>query len=47
MITLGAGAPAPQIDLEGCNRMSCDVLIAGCGVAGLYTALNLPEHLSI
>ena len=47
MITLGAGAPAPQIDLEGCNRMSCDVLIAGCGVAGLYTALNLPEHLNV
>lgn len=47
MITLGAGAPAPQIDLEGCNRMSCDVLIVGCGVAGLYTALNLPEHLSV
>ena len=47
MITLGAGAPAPQIDLENCERVSCDVLIVGCGVAGLYTALNLPEHLSV
>ena len=25
----------------------CDVLIIGCGVAGLYTALCLPENLSI
>ena len=25
----------------------CDVLIAGCGVAGLYTALNLPANLSV
>lgn len=24
-----------------------DVVIAGCGVGGLYTALNLPEHLKI
>lgn len=24
-----------------------DVVIAGCGAGGLYTALNLPEHLSI
>ncbi len=47
MIALGAGAPAPQIDLENCERVSCDVLIVGCGVAGLYTALNLPEHLSV
>ena len=22
--------------------MECDVVIAGCGVAGLYAALNLP-----
>ena len=47
MIALGAGAPAPQIDLEGCERVSCDVLIVGCGVAGLYAALNLPESLSV
>lgn len=25
----------------------CDVVIAGCGIAGLYTALNLPPDLSI
>lgn len=47
MITLGAGAPAPQIDVENCERVSCDVLIVGCGVAGLYAALNLPENLSV
>ena len=39
--------PAPQIDLEGCERLSCDVLIVGCGVAGLYAALNLPQDLSV
>ncbi|MBQ6523297.1 MAG: L-aspartate oxidase [Atopobiaceae bacterium] len=47
MIALGAGAPAPQIDLQGCEEVSCDVLIVGCGVAGLYAALNLPQTLSI
>ena len=34
-----AGAPARVID--------CDVVIAGCGVAGLYCALNLPHALSV
>ena len=47
MKALGAGAPAPQIDLDGCKQITCDVLIVGCGVAGLYTALNLPRDLSI
>ena len=27
--------------------MKCDVVIAGCGVAGLYAALNLPESCDI
>ena len=27
--------------------MNCDVVIAGCGVAGLYAALNLPESCDI
>ena len=27
--------------------MTCDVVIAGCGVAGLYAALNLPETANI
>ncbi len=27
--------------------MTCDVLIAGCGVAGLYAALNLPTRLKV
>ena len=47
MMRFGAGAPAPQIDVEGCEEVSCDVLIVGCGVAGLYAALNLPRNLSI
>ncbi len=47
MITVGAGAVAPQIDIENCERVSCDVLVVGCGVAGLYAALNLPTHLSV
>ena len=27
--------------------MSCDVVIAGCGVAGLYAALNLPTSTDV
>ncbi len=27
--------------------MSCDVVIAGCGVAGLYAALNLPTSMNV
>lgn len=27
--------------------MTCDVVIAGCGVAGLYAALNLPQSMSV
>ena len=27
--------------------IQCDVLIVGCGVAGLYCALNLPENLDV
>ena len=29
------------------ENMRCDVVIAGCGVAGLYAALNLPESASV
>ena len=29
------------------ENMSCDVVIAGCGVAGLYAALNLPAGTSV
>lgn len=47
MIALAAGAPAPQIDIDGCDQVSCDVLIVGCGVAGLYAALNMPQNLSV
>ena len=29
------------------NTINTDVVIVGCGVSGLYSALNLPEHLNI
>lgn len=29
------------------ENLSCDVVIAGCGVAGLYTALNLPASMRV
>ena len=29
------------------NKLYCDVVIAGCGVAGLYTALHLPRQMKI
>lgn len=32
---------------KGVEDMTCDVVIAGCGVAGLYAALNLPEDTQI
>lgn len=44
---LGAGAPEPLFDLTGCEETYCDVLVVGCGVAGLYAALNLPSHLAV
>ena len=46
-VKLGAGAPEPLVDLVGCEEVYRDVLIVGCGVAGLYAALNLPAHLSV
>lgn len=37
------------MDMTSANGkdMACDVVIAGCGVAGLYAALNLPEDTQI
>lgn len=37
------------VDMANANAedMSCDVVIAGCGVAGLYAALNLPADMQI
>ena len=37
------------MDMTNANvkDMACDVVIAGCGVAGLYAALNLPEDTQI
>ena len=32
---------------KGVEDMTCDAVIAGCGVAGLYAALNLPEDMQI
>ena len=32
---------------EGLHDMTCDVVIAGCGVAGLYAALNLPTTMRV
>lgn len=32
---------------SGGRNLSCDVAIVGCGVAGLYCALNLPRQLSV
>ena len=32
---------------KGVEDMTCDVVIAGCGVAGLYAALNLPADMQI
>lgn len=29
------------------RTLYCDVVIAGCGVAGLYTALHLPENMKV
>ena len=29
------------------HDVTCDVVIVGCGVAGLYCALNLPSTLSV
>ncbi len=29
------------------RELNCDVVIAGCGVSGLFTALNLPSHLKV
>ena len=29
------------------KTIDCDVVIAGCGVAGLYCALNLPRALNV
>ena len=46
-VNLGAGAPEPAIDLTNCEEVYCDVLVVGCGVAGLYTALNLPSDLTV
>ena len=32
---------------DNSNELTCDVVIAGCGVAGLYAALNLPVSMRV
>lgn len=37
----------PKSDATDATRIACDVVIVGCGAAGLYCALNLPRELSV
>ena len=37
--------PEPGAGQAANNDLTCDVVIVGCGVGGLYAALNLPRHL--
>ncbi len=37
----------PDERAEDAKAVDCDVVIAGCGVAGLYCALNLPRSLRV
>ena len=47
--TPGSGAGATGVPSTGqpARRITCDVVIVGCGVAGLYAALNLPRSLKV
>lgn len=38
---------SPQLTENSDGVIDCDVVIVGCGVAGLYCALNLPAALSV
>ncbi|MEX0836559.1 MAG: FAD-dependent oxidoreductase, partial [Nitriliruptor sp.] len=42
--SIGGPPPAPPIDG---GRATCDVLIIGAGLAGLYAAVSLPDHLDV
>lgn len=37
----------PESRVEIMKNLYYDVVIAGCGVAGLYAALNLPKEMNI
>lgn len=41
------GEADPTVVGDTCLSLECDVVIAGCGVAGLYAALNLPHDMRI
>lgn len=58
MTAAGRGAAAPRrartgvpaverSRADGTRVIDCDVVVVGCGVAGLYCALNLPRALSV
>ncbi len=40
----GGPPPGPPIDA---GRATCDVLVVGAGLAGLYAAVSLPDHLDV
>lgn len=40
------GGPPPPPEIAG-GRVRCDVVIVGAGLAGLYAAVHLPEHLEV
>ena len=42
-----ATGDAPGASAPAARELSCHVVIAGCGVAGLYCALNLPRALKV
>ena len=42
-----SGEKCDQVAGGASRVIDCDVVIVGCGVAGLYCALNLPEALSV
>jgi L-aspartate oxidase len=43
---VGASGPPPGPRIEA-GEASCDVLVVGAGLAGLYAAVSLPEHLDV
>ena len=43
----GAAATGVPSTGQPARRITCDVVIVGCGVAGLYAALNLPRSLKV
>jgi L-aspartate oxidase len=42
----GPGGPPPAPRIDG-GRVSCDVVVVGAGLAGLYAAVHLPDDLDV